>query len=88
MFSPRSLQIQAVAPPPAPLSTSYNPSSYNTPASPSKSQFGDDYDDPEDFKRSPPKPIYENHTQNELRLMQAARSKAKQADFLKKKVRQ
>eukprot|EP00520_Triparma_pacifica_P020599 CAMPEP_0118640856 /NCGR_PEP_ID=MMETSP0785-20121206/4971_1 /TAXON_ID=91992 /ORGANISM="Bolidomonas pacifica, Strain CCMP 1866" /LENGTH=798 /DNA_ID=CAMNT_0006532261 /DNA_START=31 /DNA_END=2424 /DNA_ORIENTATION=+ len=82
----KRIQIQAVAPPPAPPPSSYNPSSYNTPVSPSKSQFGDDDDDLEDFKRSPPMPIYENHTQNELRLMQAARSKAKQADFLKKKV--
>lgn len=82
----KRMQIQAVAPPPAPLSASYNPSSYNTPVSPTKSQFGDDEENLEDYKRSPPRPIYENHTKNELRLMQAARSKAKQADFLKKKV--
>ena len=81
----KRMQFQPVAPP-APSSASYNPSSYDTPVSPSKSQFGDDDDDLEEYKRSPPRPIYENHTQNELRLMQAARSKSKQADFLKKKV--
>ena len=82
----KRMQMQAVAPPPAPHPASYDPSSYNTPVSPTRSQFGDDEENLEDYKASPPRPIYENHTQNELRLMQAARSKAKQADFLKKKV--
>ncbi|GMI01964.1 hypothetical protein TrST_g6105 [Triparma strigata] len=77
----KRLEIQQVTP-----ASAYNPSSYDTPVSPTKSQFGDDDDDLEAFKRSPPRPVYESYTANELRLLNAARSKAIQADHMKKKV--
>ncbi|GMH74691.1 hypothetical protein TL16_g06531 [Triparma laevis f. inornata] len=77
----KRLEIQQVTP-----ASAYNPNSYDTPVSPARSQFGDDEDDLEPFKRSPPKTVYESYSANELRLLNAARSKAIQADHMKKKV--
>ena len=82
----KRIEILEVAAPPPP-SSSYNPSSYNTPASPAKSQFGEGGDDDiDEFARSPPRAIYENASANELRLLNAARAKAKQSEYLRRKV--
>lgn len=79
----KRLQMQPVAPPPP--TASYDPGSY-TPSSPTKSDFGDDWDESQRYVPPPAPPMFENATQSELRLLTAARTREYQAKLMQKKV--